>query len=112
RFIPVRFGERGGVGFERAINFVRRHVQKTKFLPPSLGHLFPIGPSCFKQSKSATNVGFHKGARSANRSIDVAFCGHMHYCPRPVRLEKLIYKRTVANIALYENMPSFTPNSG
>ncbi|MNH38575.1 hypothetical protein D3C79_996350 [compost metagenome] len=73
--VRVGFGERRGVGSQRAIHFVGRNVQKAQCTTRQLIQAAPVSAHGLQQVEGADHVGFNKGLRAVDRAVDVGLGG-------------------------------------
>ena len=101
RSVTVRFGEGRLVGRERAVDLVSRHVHETEMIRPAA----PVLQRAIEQRLRAGDVGADERTRLVDRAIDVALGGEVHDRVGPMLGEQTRNQRTVADIALHEDVP-------
>ena len=62
-------------------------------------------PNFFQQTKRADHIGFNKGRRAINGTVDVAFGSKVDDSPWPMFLQERLHPRTVAKIPFDEDVP-------
>ncbi len=111
-FVGIRFGKGGVAGAERAVHLVGADVQKTKGSFLGYGQGTPVGPHRFEQAEGAQDVGLDEVLGAVDGSVHVALGREVDHGPRTVLGQQTVDQVTVTQVALHEDVPRITLETG
>ena len=97
---------------QRAIHLVGGDVQEAEaFLVGALQRA-PVGAHRFEQVEGADHVGLDEIFGAVDRSVHMAFGGEVDHGARPVLRQQPLHQRTVADVALHEDVTGVAAQAG